>query len=315
MTAQALRVGLLTETAVQANQLRHLVHSRGHAVATALLSGDLNSAQLQSAAVDVWLVVVDFERGHYPQLEDWLEQLNLPVIVDDGQQSTPDAPDYLAWCRRMSDKLQRLRGAINLEQHPQGAARQVWVLAASTGGPEAVREFFQALPAGLDVGFVYVQHINTGYEKSLADIVNRHGQYPACPALDGDVLPLRGTVIVAGQQRVEFFENGTLLVKPEPWPGDYSPSVDQVFANLARCYGARCGAIVFSGMGRDGAAGVRMIHQQGGRVWAQSPATCAVASMPEAAIATRAVSLVATPTELARQLAERAAGARHQPAC
>ncbi len=303
-----LNIGLLVMDINQQNLLTHLVMESGHRVAVSLRVEEFGSSPFEADLVDAWLVLLptddDGISDTSADLERWLEQLTVPVIIDDCCHTSPADVEYPAWCRRVRQKLQGLQGAINLAHCDGVAAERLWVLAGSTGGPEAVRAFFQALPGQLDVGFIYVQHINTGYEQSLLDMVNRHSDYPAYPLSNGDVLRVQSTAVLAVDQQVELQSNGTVVIKDEPWPGDYSPSVDQVFANLARSFGPRCGVIVFSGMGDDGAVGVRLVHQQGGQVWAQSPQTCTVASMPEAAIATGAVSLVASPEQLARQLGE-----------
>jgi chemosensory pili system protein ChpB (putative protein-glutamate methylesterase) len=151
---------------------------------------------------------------------------------------------------------------------------------------------------------VYVQHIDPGFENTLADIVNKHSHYPAYPVMHGDVLRENGTAIIANDNCVEVQENGTLSTSPGPWPGAYSPSIDQVFANVARRYGKRCGVIVFSGMASDGAVGVRLVHQQGGQVWVQSPSSCTISSMPDSALDTGVVSVIDSPEGLAAKLTD-----------
>ncbi|MGH1374165.1 MAG: chemotaxis protein CheB [Cellvibrionaceae bacterium] len=328
MPQQALQIGLLVESSEQLNSLRQLVIESGHQVACSMVVSEFE--QLHSGFelldIDTWLVTVTFERddssaenleseASAPEslqaleaIESWLAHLQKPVIIDDGLHASRLDEGYQAWRRRVLKKLQQLRGSINLEQHPAGAANRVWVLAASTGGPEAVREFFQALPEKLDLGFVYVQHMDAGYEQSLADIVNRHSHYPAYPVVHGDIIHPNRTAIIANDCCVEFVENGSLVVKTSPWPGPYSPSVDQVFANIARSFGSRCGVIVFSGMGDDGANGVRLVHQQGGQVWAQSPDSCTIDAMPKAALETQVVSKTGTPKQLAQYLTVYARG-------
>lgn len=307
-----LRIGLLADTAAQLNVLRLLVSESGHTVPATLLLKDFDAvcSRPELRAVDAWVVILPLESDSWAAIDTWLEQLQLPVIIDDGRHADAGAADYEAWRRRVLKKLQQLHGAINLERHPAGAAKTLWVLAASTGGPKAVSEFFQALPAGLDVGFVYVQHIDPGYEQSLVDMITRHSSYPAYAIADGDVLHAGATAVIAGPHWVDFLSNGTVAVRAEKWPGIYSPSVDQVFANMARCFGPRCNVIVFSGMGEDGAAGARLVRQQGGRVWVQEPETCTVSSMPDAALAADVVSLAGTPAELAAQLTQCSVGTK-----
>lgn len=300
-----LRIGLMADTAAQLNVLRLLVGESGHQVVTTVLIRDFDVfRQRPGLPVDAWLVILPLESDGWAAIDSWLEQLLLPVIIDDGRHADAADADYEAWRRRVLKKLQQLHGAINLQRHPAGAAKTLWVLAGSTGGPKAVTEFFRALPAGLELGFVYVQHIDRGHERSLVEMITRHGAYPAFAVADGDVLRAGATAVIAGPQWVDFHSNGTVVVRAEKWPGIYSPSVDQVFANLARCFGARCNVMVFSGMGDDGAAGARLVHQQGGRVWAQQPQSCTISSMPDAVLATGTVALTGTPAQLAAGLAQ-----------
>lgn len=283
----SLRIGILADTALQQHALREAVTATGHKVGQSFLTDSCDSEQLAAAqsALDVWLVDVDFSQRLGQRLESWLAQNPLPVVIGEGTETKPGTEDNKTWLRRLSNKLRQLNGQLNLAQHPIGVAKEIWVLAASTGGPEAVKQFVEALPQELGVAFIYVQHIDSGFEKTLTDVMNRKGSYPAYEVKHGDVLHANSIAVLRSDQCVEILENATLMVKDEPWPGPYSPSADQVIANVARNFPGRCGAIIFSGMGDDGAVSSRLMRQRGGPVWVQSPETCACASMPEAAIA------------------------------
>jgi chemosensory pili system protein ChpB (putative protein-glutamate methylesterase) len=306
MLPMPLKIAVLVETTKQRDVLRNLVFSSGHKATHALLVDDLLAQMdtLASSNIDVWLIKVDPDCDRYDEVEDWLLNLDMPVIVDDLDDDSASEEDRQLWRRRVNDKLHQLQGSINLAREQHTVAKFVWVLGASTGGPEAIKEFFGYIPANLNVGFIYVQHIDPGYENTLADIVNKYSHYPAYPVIHGDVLRENGTAIIANDNCVDIQENGTLSTSPGPWPGDYSPSIDRVFANVARCYGNRCGVIVFTGMAEDGAAGIRLVHQQGGQVWVQSPSSCIVSSMPDSALHTGIVSVIASPEGLAAKLTD-----------
>lgn len=306
MDDSVLQVGLLAETDKQLQTLTQLAQENQLQVAQSLRVSALeSSAPVVAAAIaDAWLILVDLGSGKHALAESWIQQLPQLLIIDSGEQTDPQSKEYPAWRRRMADKLQRLHGDRNLRGQTEDPARMVWALAASTGGPEAIRHFLRALPGNLNVSFIYLQHMNAGYEQSLASIVNRHGQYPAYTFLHGSVIRNNATAIVANEKCINFLSNGTVLLTTEKWPGSYSPSIDQVFANLARSFGQRCGVIVFSGMGADGAAGARLVKQQGGQVWVQTPSSCTVASMPEAVLEAGVVSRMATPAGLAMQLSQ-----------
>jgi len=291
---------LVVEDQQQLQALKNLVCAAGHSVAVATLAQAAEDTLL-SSQVDAWLVDIDLTG--YAAIELWLSHLQQPVIISGGWELTPATEAYRLWGQRLQAKLQQLDGQINLLQHPAGATKDLWVLGASTGGVEAVRDFFTALPAALDVGFIYVQHIDRGHEHSLADMVNKSSYYPAYPVLHGDVIHPNRTAIIASDQHIIVQDNGTLSVTEEAWSGPYSPSIDQVFANVALSHGARSGVIVFSGMGSDGTSGARLVKQKGGRVWAQSPDSCVVSSMPDEVIQAELAEVVATPQGLAEQFA------------
>ncbi|MYM63661.1 chemotaxis protein CheB [Pseudomaricurvus sp. HS19] len=298
----ALRIGVLAGSALQGGRLRQLIVGAGHSV-TAMLQADEGGAAAllaEDGQVDAWLVSLPQELTLAKALTHSLAQLQSPLIVDDDPGSADLQPQ---WSRRITDKLSGLSG--ELDTAAAGVAEAVWVLAASTGGPEAVREFFARLPADLPVAFVYVQHINPGFETSLVEMLNRHSEYPAQLGVPGSRLRRGTTTVVTADCQLEWLGNGVAQGGPGPWPGPYQPSVNQVVANLGSRFGRRCGVMVFSGMGDDGALAARLLAQRGGHVWVQQPQTSAVDAMPQAALETGVVTECASPAELAMLLATR----------
>lgn len=314
MTGSGLRIGLVADTPIKRQYLALMVREVGHrpALTLALEGAGLKGAGLDSpemagaaavpeAAVDAWVVDVALPQDEEPPalLSQLLEHASEPMILCDSSEYTPGSEPHTAWIKRTQAKLRQLGGDINLQHRPR--ARDLWVLAASTGGPTAVQAFLAELPPGLGVAFVYVQHIDASYTGTLVKMMSQ-GAYPARVAKNGDVLQADQLSIVTASERVDILDNGTLAVTGEPWSGPYAPSVDQLGANAARVYGSRLGLIVFTGMGDDGAAAGRMVHRRGGQLWVQSLESCTSASMPDAALATGCVSLSASPSELAGHL-------------
>jgi chemosensory pili system protein ChpB (putative protein-glutamate methylesterase) len=291
--------------------LGNMVVEAGHTIGFAyMLKLDANLPSLEHK-VDAWVVDVsepDEAESNCAKkiamialLDELLEQTRVPVIVNDAGELTQGSPEHNDWIRRMLERLERLSGDINLQSG--GGASEVWVLAASTGGPAAVKDFLKQLPPGLKIAFIYVQHIDSGQAETLVKMMNNAGHYTVRIARQGSVLSDGTITIVTADRSVKIHENGTLVVTKHPWAGFYSPSIDQVGANIARVYRQHSGIIVFSGMGDDGAASCRLIKQQGGKVWVQTPSQSTIASMPDAAIATGTVSFIGSPPELADALA------------
>lgn len=307
--AQALSIAILARNRLQQRLLRGLIEEGGHRASAAFLLDQLReSPTLQQEAasqpVDAW-ILAGGSTGE-PESDwlesDWLTALQGIVIYADDPPQIQDTA-YHNWARRLELKLRELTGTINLAQSGYRRAREVWLLAASTGGPMAVREFVSALPPGLDIGFIYAQHIDPGYEDNLLKIFSDSGSYPAYSVQHGCLVRANALAIVPPQRSVDLLPNGTFIVNGHDWSGPYRPSVDAVLASMARSYGARSGVIVFTGMGDDGATGCRLMRKNGGKVWVQSPGSCTVDAMPRAALITGCVDFQGTPSELARQLA------------
>lgn len=306
-----LRIGILVDTLLKQQHLGNLVVQAGHEIGcSCILKGD--SKLPHSISIDAWVVdLADINDSKGPDnkhtsimvlLQDLLEQTNIPVIVNEDIEFQQDSAEHNNWVRRMLQRLERLSGDINLQQ--TSSAHEVWVLAASTGGPAAVKEFIQYLPAAVNIAFVYVQHIDHGQADALAKLLSNVGHYPCRVAKHGAVLVNNTLTLITAGASVTIHDNGTLILSKKPWSGPYTPSIDQIAANVARVYRKRCGMIVFSGLGNDGAASSKLIKQNGGTVWVQTPADCVSDSMPNAAIATGSVSCAGTPQELAVALSE-----------
>lgn len=326
MSGHILRIGLLTASSAQHHTLNTLVKECGHTTEVSLLlaqlkgrlqanpdSVDTNSADPNNEEypVDAWVVDAEaVDQDDDDNVDAWLDSFTVPVIYCDEGIPSVELENYRAWARRLKDKLVQLSGTINLQHSADGCAKQVWVLGASTGGPNAVKQFLGELPPKLDVGFVYVQHIDKAFNDTLAHVMSRHTHYPATLIEHGDIIRPNTVAIVSPEYRTHLLPNGTFSVSDEAWPGPYSPSIDSMVADVAHSYSDRGGVIVFTGMGDDGAASCRMMVQKGGKVWAQTPSSCTSESMPESVIETGCVEYKGAPYALAQQLVRERQSAR-----
>ncbi len=298
-----LRLGILVDSAAKQQILAQLIAKSGHKLAHQLLLGQARSL-VEDENLDAWLVDVAEDYADELQLlETLFSRSRVPVILSDSSEFSAGSEEHTAWLRRTSLRLQRLRGDINLQQVEP--ASELWVLAASTGGPAAVKRFLAALPANLGIAFLYVQHIDANQAVTLNRMMTNAGSYPALVASQGLVLEANSLTLITAKDPVELLGNGTLMVNyGQAWKGDYAPSIDQVAANAAQIYRERSGLIIFTGMGDDGAASCRIMKQVGGQVWVQRPDDCTSDSMPVSALATGCVGLSGTPEYLAKALAK-----------
>jgi two-component system chemotaxis response regulator CheB len=168
----------------------------------------------------------------------------------------------------------------------QRPARCVVAVAASTGGPRALSDVIPRLPADTPAAIIIVQHMPPMFTTALARRLEQTAALPVREAEDG-ALVLEGVVYVApGGLHLELdrHDDGVrfrLTDAPPLW--GVRPAADVLFAAVARTYGPGSIGVVLTGMGRDGADGLRAIHEVGGWTVVQDEATCVIPSMPRAA--------------------------------
>ena len=195
---------------------------------------------------------------------------------------------------------------------PRLAAHAVLAIGSSTGGVEALTRIVPSFDA-LSPPIVIVQHIPSGFSASLARRLDSLGALRVREAADGDVLQAGLALLAPGGVRHMVVERaGTQLQVRlrEGEPVNYSrPSVDVLFESVAQHVGARAGAALLTGMGRDGAAGLLAIRRRGGHTVAQDEATSVVFGMPQVAQRLGAAEAVAPLSEIPATLARLMNGA------
>lgn len=330
-TSQQPTVGILADDLVQQHHLRAALSNFGFRVI-------INTAPQQQSVTsltvfpDAWVVDVHGEDDATLAWLDMLLSSDQPVLL--GVETAPHkhASNYPKWEKRLYSKLHTLNIALpkiaadsqqlnqlahepssniqpstptvfkhrNFDSQP---AQHVWLLGASMGGPNAIKQFFDALPAQLPVAFIYAQHIDPAFEATLGQTIGRHSHYRFKNFAEGDHLNYGEVLVAPIEHEFYFNEHKQLCSKNSLWPGPYGPSIDQTILNINQAFTNCAGYIIFSGMGNDGAEAIAELGHQLA-IWAQTPSSCASSSMPESAIATGKVNFTGTPQELAQQLVQ-----------
>lgn len=160
----------------------------------------------------------------------------------------------------------------------------VLVVGSSTGGPRALQSVIPNLPADLEFAVVVVQHMPAGFTESLARRLNDLSPLHVREAAEGDILEA-GTVLVApGGHHLQFDSSGRAHLTSEPPVHGVRPSFDVTLASLAPVFGGNMVGVILTGMGKDGARGLKTIHDLGAATVAEDESTCIVFGMPKAAI-------------------------------
>lgn len=185
---------------------------------------------------------------------------------------------------------------------PDRAAFDVVALAASAGGLAALTAVLAPLPAGFPAALVMVQHLDPRHRSLMAAILGRRTSLPVKEAAEGDRL-MPGTAFIAPPNRHLLVNpDATLSLSSSELVHFVRPSADLLFESVAASFKERVVAVVLSGMGTDGALGVKAVKKMGGTVIVQDATSAEFAGMPHAAIATGHIDFVLPLAEIAPAL-------------
>ena len=178
------------------------------------------------------------------------------------------------------------------------------VLGSSTGGTQAIESVLMALP-GDSPGIAIVQHMPEKFTAMYAQRLDTLCAMNVREARDGDRLE-RGVVLIApGGRHMQLRKAGGqyfVVVADGPPVNRHKPSVDVLFRSAAECAGKDALAIILTGMGDDGARGMKLLHDRGARTIAQNEETCVVFGMPREAIQLGGVDEVMPITQVANAI-------------
>lgn len=159
-------------------------------------------------------------------------------------------------------------------------------IGSSTGGTEAVKEVLESLPPNTPP-IVITQHMPERFTKTWADRMNSLCRISVKEAEDGDSVLQGHALIAPGGYHMALVRSGaryTVRINQDPPVNRHRPSVDVLFASVARYAGANAIGVILTGMGGDGAKELLTMKQAGAFTIAQDEASCVVFGMPKEAI-------------------------------
>ncbi len=167
------------------------------------------------------------------------------------------------------------------------------VVAAGTGGPSDIHQFFQSIEENCPAAFFVVQHGPDWMMTLLARQLKQESRFP-CMVAYQDLQPARGHIYLApGNHHLAFSPPPVALELNQDSKENYlRPSADYLFRNAATVFGEFCIAVILSGMGRDGSQGARNIKASGGVVFVEDPKAAAASSMPQTALDSKVADAV-----------------------
>ena len=166
---------------------------------------------------------------------------------------------------------------------PDDGRKLLIAIGASTGGPAAVVEILKALPPDIPAAIVVVVHIDKEFAPGMAEWMNTMVPLPVRLIREGEH-PSAGQVLLAStNEHLILTPEQTLCYTPEPRHTPYRPSVNTFFFSIAQHWHGDTLAVLLTGMGRDGAEGLKAIRDHGWHTIAQDEKSSVVYGMPKAA--------------------------------
>jgi two-component system response regulator WspF len=185
------------------------------------------------------------------------------------------------------------------------ASRQRLIaIGSSAGGPAALEVLLKGLPLDFSAAIVLVQHVDQVFAAGMAEWLSSASGLNVRLAQEGEP-PQAGAVLLAGtNHHIRLLKNGTLAYTAEPVNEIYRPSIDVFFESVANYWNGDAVGVLLTGMGRDGAQGLKLMRQQGYLTIAQDQHSSAVYGMPKAAAAIDAAVEIRPLEKIAPRLLE-----------
>jgi len=337
-------IGVISDCVLQRHVLQNALSTYGLNVALSCEPENLEDQRAERVEkVSCWILELDDEEFESKALDNLIEQTETPVLFGLGKAPSKHEESYISWERRLFSKLEEHLGKMEILESEESLlaldnkeastglssshidpaqfdinknlvlqahqaetkiAKEIWVLAASLGGPTAVKEFLDELPATIPAGFLYAQHVDSHFSTVLTKVLGRHSKLELSPLRNGAEIHEGEVLVVPVDNEVKFHPKG-ITIQQNQWDGPYGPSIDHLLKNLLEQYKENCHVIIFSGMGNDGALLAPKMKRYGCSIWTQSPDSCANGSMPQSVIDLECSEFTATPKELAQALIKR----------
>lgn len=184
------------------------------------------------------------------------------------------------------------------------AASVVVTIASSTGGPNIVQKILAGLPADLNAGVLVVQHMPKGFTQKFAERLDQSCEIKVKEAQDGDLITQGVAFIAPGDLHMEVDSNLKIKLVDGPKRFGVRPAANITMVSASEFFGSNTIGVTLTGMGHDGAFGMKTIKRRGGRTFAQDEKSSVVFGMAKAAVELNAVDRLLPPEEIARAIVE-----------
>ena len=189
--------------------------------------------------------------------------------------------------------------------------KNIVAIGTSTGGPRALQQIIPKMPSNLNATLVVVQHMPKGFTKSLANRLNTLSEIEVKEGEDGEVLKRGFCYIAPGDFHMSIVQENSIckikLDKSPPVSG-LRPTVDALMESVSKIFNLNKIGVILTGMGSDGAIGIKEIKNHNGYTIAEDETTCVVFGMPKSAINSGCIDKVLPINKIADEIIFRVGG-------
>ncbi|MCX7544262.1 chemotaxis protein CheB [Marinicella gelatinilytica] len=264
--------------------------------------------------VDTYIINLSDDDFNIESVVDKLTDAGMKIVFNDTQV----ANDLVGWnknrwLRHILHKIDvkhDLLPAINTERDVDSldlidfGIQQVWVLAASIGGPEAIVRFLSEFDGKEPVLFIIIQHMDSEFVGMMVKQLEKNGQIPVKLAGSGVAVQPGEALLVPVDESIVFQNNGRLAVKDVNQNRAATPCIDDVCADLISQL-KFINLAVFSGMASDGIMGASNVFDNGGTIITQTAESSVVSSISDEVRKMKMSRFDGTPNEMAQYIKEK----------
>lgn len=184
------------------------------------------------------------------------------------------------------------------------AATIVVTIASSTGGPSVVQTILASMPANIRAGILVVQHMPKGFTKKFAERLDDISEITIKEAEDGDLITEGTALIAPGDLHMEVDSQLKVRLVSGPKRFGVRPAANVTMVSAAESFGSNTIGVTLTGMGHDGAFGMKTIKRRGGKTFAQDENSSVVFGMAKAACDLNAVDELLSPEKIVQAIIE-----------
>ena len=200
------------------------------------------------------------------------------------------------------DKISKLKPNVEKKFSVESVASKVIVVGASTGAPKVITDILTALPNTLPAGVLVVQHMPKDFTTNFAQRLNDVSKLEVREAKEGDVIKNGLVLLAPGDYHMTVGPDKRIKLNQSPKRFGVRPSANVTMVSASEVFGANVIGVLLSGMGQDGAFGMKMIKKRQGITLAQDEATSVVFGMAKAANELNAVDRLVPMNSLATEI-------------